>query len=443
MQHRIPVNELGPQAGNMAHAIEACVHCGFCLPTCPTYVTMGEEMDSPRGRIILMKEVLENAVELEEALPFIDNCLGCVACVTACPSGVAFGELITPFRAFSEERRERSISQRLFRSLIMETLPYPSRFRFLAILGSFARPFRALLPKALRTPLDLLPQTLPKASPLPDFYPAKGSRRGRVALLTGCAQQVLAPNINWATLRVLSENGVEVVIPKSQSCCGALAMHSGEEKRAKKTARKNLSAFRGDFDAVITTAAGCGSGVKEYGLLFKGEAEMKEAGDLAEHTSDVSSYLFRLGLSAPPALPEPVQIVYHDACHLAHAQKERTAPRHLLNETSNLNLLEPPEWELCCGSAGTYNLENPQTADDLGRRKAQNLISTGASAVATGNIGCIAQIQHHFSKRNVAIPVFHTMEILDLAYRGKSIPQAAVGRNQTGRSSHGEEVGIQ
>ncbi|MDX6700349.1 MAG: glycolate oxidase iron-sulfur subunit, partial [Baekduia sp.] len=298
MRHTIPVADLGPQAGAMADAIGSCVHCGFCLPTCPTYVTMGEEMDSPRGRIFLMKEVLEGEMELETALPYIDNCLGCLSCQTACPSGVEYGELITPFRAYAEQHRTREPMDRARRELILRTLPYPRRFRVAARLGRLGRPFARLLPNSMSAMLQLLPDQLPKARPLPAFHPAEGEVRARVALLAGCAQQVLAPDINWATLRVLARNGVETVIPESQGCCGALAMHTGAADQAKPMARRNMEAFPQDVDAILTNAAGCGSGMKEYGLLFAGEPEHEAAQRLADRVVDVTVFLDALGLSA-------------------------------------------------------------------------------------------------------------------------------------------------
>ena len=401
----------------MASAVEACVHCGFCLPTCPTYVAMGEEMDSPRGRIILMKEVLEGGVELEEAMPYIDHCLGCVACVTACPSGVQYGELLTPFRAYVDDKRKRGLTERIMGNLLIGILPYPKRFAAFAFVGRFILPLKRFLPSRLKVPLELLPRALKRSKPLPEHYPARGRRRARVALLSGCAQQVLAPNINWATLRVLSENGVEVIVPRGQSCCGALAMHVGKSDRARDTARANLAAFDREVDAIVTTAAGCGSGMREYGLLFKGETDEESARAIARKVCDVSKFLSDLGYRTVPEIPNPVKVAYHDACHLAHAQGERTAPKGLLDSIGNLTLLEPPEWEICCGSAGTYNLDQPEIAAQLGRRKAQNLLSTGAQAIATGNIGCITQIQSHLRQLNRSMPVFHTMEILDRAYR--------------------------
>ena len=416
MLHEIKTGQLEPLAEEMAAAIEQCIHCGFCLPTCPTHVVLGEEMDSPRGRIFLMKEVLEGSLEVEEAAPFIDCCVGCDACVTACPSGVRYDELITPYRAHAEERRERSLPDRLLRFVLAETLPYPRRFRTAARLGRLAKPLRRFAPERAAAMLSLVPDTLPKSRPLPELHPARGERRARVALLAGCAQQVLAPEINWATLRVLAANGVEVVIPREQGCCGALDLHGGRSDRAKAHARRNLRAFPDDVDAVVTNAAGCGSGVREYGLLFKGSDEEGEARALAERTVDVSVFLDGLGLKPPPALPEPLKLAYQDACHLAHAQAVRTPPRKLLDAIPGVTLLEPEDWELCCGSAGTYNIAQPEVAGDLGRRKAEALLATGAEAVATGNIGCLTQIQTSLRALGRDLPVMHTLQVLDRAY---------------------------
>jgi glycolate oxidase iron-sulfur subunit len=396
MQHAIPVD--GPRTEAMAKAIGSCVHCGFCLPTCPTYVTGGEEPHSPRGRIFLMKDVLEGTVGLEEALAPIDSCLGCQACVTACPSGVEYGELITAFRAHAEPRRP--LVERAKRELVARTLPYPRRFKAAAALGRLAPRIGPLKPM-----LELLPGRLPKAKPLPAVFPAEGERRARVALLAGCAQQVLDPEIGWATLRVLARNGVETVVPRGQGCCGALAMHGGRAAQARRLARRNLAAFTAT-DAVIANAAGCGSGMREYGLLFAGEPEEEQARELAARVLDVSAFLDELGMVTPPTAT-PLRVVYHDACHLAHAQKVREAPQRLLRAAGH-EVVVPDEWELCCGSAGTYNVEQPERAAELGRRKADNLAATQADVVAAGNIGCLTQI-----RRYLDLPVRHTIQILD------------------------------
>jgi glycolate oxidase iron-sulfur subunit len=413
MQHDIPKEKIGPMAEPMADAIESCVHCGFCLPTCPTYVVTGEEMNSPRGRILLMKNVLEGNMPLEEATPYLDPCLGCVACVTACPSGVQYGDLITPFRMKAENERERDWFDNTLRRFVLETLPYPGRFRAAATLGQVAKPFKKLLPQRMAGMLELLPESVPKAQPLPEVYPAEGERRARVALLAGCAQQVLAPDINWATLRVLAKNGVEVVIPKEQGCCGALAAHTGVAWQSKQFAKHNLTAFPKDVDAILTNAAGCGSGMHEYPLWLKGEPEEEDAKLFSKRVKDVSVFLSELGFKAPKPLRKPLRVAYHDACHLAHAQGVTLQPRQLLKQIESLTLLEIVDGELCCGSAGTYNLEHPTIAKELGTRKAKNIADTGAQAVATGNIGCLTQLQTYLE-----VPVYHTMQLIDKAYRG-------------------------
>ena len=416
MRHEIPSADFAPYGETMAHEVKACVHCGFCLPVCPTYKVLGEEMDSPRGRILLMKEVLEGNLTLEEGIPYVDKCLGCLACVTACPSGVQYGELLNPFRSLAEKQRKRDPLSRLTRFMLSHVLPFPKRFRKAATLGRLAQAFRPLVPAALKTMLDLLPPKLPSADPLPLLYAAKGTRRARVALLTGCAQQVLAPQINWATLRVLSENGVEVVIPGDQGCCGALAMHGGEAYQARTLARRNFGSFPKDVDAILTNAAGCGSGMTEYPLLFKDLEDEDRARDFADRVQDVSVFLSNLGLKPVPALAAPQRVAYHDACHLAHAQGIRQEPRDLLESIPNLTLVEIPDGETCCGSAGTYNLEQPEIASTLGVRKVGTILETEAATVAAGNVGCIIQIQTHLENLGEPIPVLHTLEVLDRAY---------------------------
>jgi len=417
MQHVIPVDQIGANGAVMADAVGACVHCGFCLAACPTYKVLGEEMDSPRGRIILMKNVLEGHMTANDAAPYIDRCLGCVGCVTACPSGVKYGELIVSYRAHTERDRSRPVSDQVARTLVRETLPYPERFRAAALAGRFAAPFKDSLPGPLAAMLALLPSGLPpKGDPLPELYPAQGPRRARVALLAGCVQQVLAPQINWATLRVLAANGVEVVIPRGQGCCGSLGMHTGDSASARALAEHNLKTFTLDVDAIITNAAGCGSGMKEYALLFGNTRFERRAEAFAAKVKDVSEFLDALGPLPPKPLPEPVTAAYHDACHLAHAQGITAAPRRLLSAIPNLSLAEIPEGELCCGSAGTYNIEQPDIAAELGARKARNVLETGANMVVTGNIGCLVQIRNHLAAAGKPLPVLHTTEVLARAY---------------------------
>ncbi|UBV41495.1 glycolate oxidase subunit GlcF [Deinococcus taeanensis] len=424
MNNDIPVQALGGQGEIMAHAVDACVHCGFCLPACPTYALLGDEMDSPRGRIVLMKEVLEGQLPLMDAAPHLDRCLGCQACVTACPSGVPYGELITAFRGWSEPQRDRSVFDRAKRWAILKALPAPKVFSVAARAGQFAKPLAPALPAALRGPLDLLPERVPALQPSPAFTPSQGPRRGRVAFLVGCAQQALAPNFNAATLRVLSRNGIEVVIPEGQGCCGAAALHTGAREEALKLVRANLNAFQPEeFDAILSNAAGCGAGLKEYPAVLHGESDEARARAFAAKVMDISEYLNALlqsgDLAPPMPARRPLNVAYHDACHLAHAQGVRAAPRALLRAIPGVSVLEVPEGDLCCGSAGTYNLEQPELAGQLGQRKAQNILSTTPDLIASGNIGCHTQIQSHVRRQGSPVPVMHTIEVLDLAYRGE------------------------
>ena len=399
----------------MARAVETCVHCGFCLPACPTYQVLGEEMDSPRGRIVLMKQVLEGELTVADVQPHIDRCLGCLGCVTACPSGVRYGELLVPFRA-EMTAREHTVLDRARRAMLLDTLESPRRFRMSARLGQVARLASRILPTSVQAMLALLPQRLPASAPLPQLTPARGIRRARVALLAGCAQQVLSPDINHATLRVLSANGVEVVVPPTQGCCGALALHAGEEARARARALDLLKALPHDVDAIVTNAAGCGSAMKEYGELLHGHAEERAARAFAGRVRDVSEFLIGLGLTDARALPELRRVAYHDACHLAHAQGIRSAPRRLLESVGNLDLVEIPEGDTCCGSAGLYNVEQPIIAGELGARKAASIIATGAQIVAAGNIGCLVQIATHAQRQGAHVEALHTMQVLDRAY---------------------------
>ncbi|WP_420597255.1 glycolate oxidase subunit GlcF [Deinococcus sp.] len=424
MNHDIPVAEIGPQGEIMAHAIDACVHCGFCLPACPTYALLGDEMDSPRGRIFLMKEVLEGELPLVDAAPHLDRCLGCMGCVTACPSGVPYGELITSFRGWSEPQRQRTAFDKAKRVAILKALPAPKLFSVAARIGQYAKPLAPLLPNALKSPLDLLPEHVPAMLDLPRFTPAQGTKRARVAFLVGCAQQALAPNFNAATLRVLSRNGVEVVIPEGQGCCGAAALHTGARDEALRLARANLQAFNpADYDAILSNAAGCGAGLREYPEVLHGLPDEAAAKALAAKVMDISTFLARLsedgGLEPFMPTSRPLSIAYHDACHLAHAQGIRAEPRAILKMIPGVTLLEVPEGDLCCGSAGTYNLEQPELAAELGQRKAENVISTQPDMVASGNIGCHTQIQSHLRRQGSGVPIHHTIEILDMAYRGE------------------------
>jgi glycolate oxidase iron-sulfur subunit len=420
MQHNIPIDRIGAYGPAMGDAVTACVHCGFCLPTCPTYQVLGEEMDSPRGRIYLMKGVLEGALDADEVQPHIDRCLGCMACETACPSGVEYHKLLLPYREQVASRTERGMAARMKRRLTLMTLPFPRRFRLAVRAAGLTRWLRPLTPKTLRPMLDMVPATLPPAERLPALTPAQGVRRARVALLTGCVQQALDPAINRATVDVLTRNGVEVVVPASQGCCGALAWHVGAGDMARRFARETIAAFPDSVDAVIVNAAGCGSAIGEYPLALIGEPDEDAARDFAARAVDVSVFLAQLGIVPPPALQMPVRVAYHDACHLCHAQQIRAEPRALLRAIDGLELLELDDAERCCGSAGTYNIDHPDIAHELGALKAAAVRRTGCHIVASGNIGCMVQMSRHLDRRGgtgAAPPrVLHTVQVLAMAY---------------------------
>jgi glycolate oxidase iron-sulfur subunit len=402
----------------MARAVESCVHCGFCLAACPTYRELGQEMDTPRGRIVLMKQVLEGDLPIEDALPHVDRCLGCLACEPACPSGVAYRDLISPFRALAEKKRTRPLMERIRRWLVSATLPYPARFRLAAWAAGFAREFAPLLPASFRPMLDLVPARVPPHQTWPEVTPAQGRRRGRVALLAGCAQQVLEPDINTATIEVLARNGIEVIIPREQACCGALAWHVGDIDSAQRFARKNLAAFPDDVDAILTNAAGCGSGMHEYHLILAGTELAAAAEKFRHRVIDATVFLARLGDLAPiPDSGKALRIACHDACHLLNAQGVRDEPRALLAAIPGAQLVNLPDPHLCCGSAGTYNIDQPEIAASLGSAKARAIAESSADIVATGNIGCLTQLRLHLARQSTPIPIRHTMQILRDAYR--------------------------
>lgn len=421
METTIPLSELEkPAVRRMSEVIQTCVHCGFCLPTCPTYLETGSELDSPRGRIYLMKSVLEDQIPFDsEVVEHIDRCLGCLACVTACPSGVQYNELIDNFRPQLEAEYARTPLDRATRLMLMNILPYTRRFRAAVAVGNFGKPFAPILPKPMKAMLSLLPQDKPPAAqPIPALTPAQGTRRARVALLTGCVQPVLAPEINLATIRVLARNGIEVIVPANQGCCGALANHIGQKHLAQNFAQHTLDVFPTDVDAVLTNAAGCGSTFKEYDHLLAGTPQAEAAHRFSERVQDVNQFLADLGLvEAPPSLGKTVRVAYHDACHLGHAQGVRSQPRELLGSIPDLEVLEIPEADICCGSAGVYNITQPEMAGQLLERKVGNILSTAADGVATGNIGCMTQIGRGLAERGGGW-VAHVMQILDWAYNG-------------------------
>ena len=410
MRHQIVSDDI--RAPEMAEAIEKCVHCGFCLAACPTYSLLGEEMDSPRGRIYLMKHVLEERLPAEDAQPFIDRCLGCMACVPACPSGVAYGDLLIGYRALHEPDRQRPPLDALARKLVCETLPYPGRFRLAARAGKIGRALLPALPPAFAAMLSLLPESLPPARPLPSLLPAQGEKRGIVALLLGCVQQALAPEISDSAAYVLAANGIEVHIPTRQGCCGSILLHVGEAKRAQAIARRNFAAIPADVDAIITTAAGCGSGMKDYPLLFKDQPDAERARRFSAKVMDFSAYLARVGLREIPAFERERRVVYQDACHLLHAQGHQTEPRALLEGVPNLRLISIADAGMCCGSAGAYNIDQPELAAELGRRKVESILAAEPDMVVSGNIGCIMQLRQELARQASALPVLHIAQVL-------------------------------
>lgn len=404
MLHHIPPNASDPHRAAMAQAVSSCVHCGFCLPACPTYRVLGEEMDSPRGRIVLMKEVLEGGLALDDAALHLDRCLGCLACETACPSGVRYRDLIEPMREPLARRRPWVDRVRL--AGLLRVMGSPTLFRVAAILGGHAKMLQPVLPASLRTMLGLLPVSVPAPSSHARLTPAIGRRRGRVALMIGCVQDVLRPSITEAAIRVLSAQGVDVLVPPDQGCCGALARHAGATRHGGRLAAAHRARFPADVDAVLATAAGCGS-------------SMKVTHEGGPPVLDALEYLDRLGLAAPLALAAPAQVAYQDACHLVHAQQVTTAPRRLLQAVEGLTLVPLADHGLCCGSAGLYNLEQPALAADLGRRKATAIAASGARTVATANIGCLTQMQTALAAQGRDVDVRHVLEILDMASAGR------------------------
>jgi glycolate oxidase iron-sulfur subunit len=420
-----------------AALIGDCVHCGFCLPTCPTYLLWGEEMDSPRGRIYLMKEGLEGEPMSDSMVQHWDACLGCMACVTACPSGVQYDTLIEQTRAQVERHHERSTKDKALRKLVFSLFPYPRRLRLLR--GPLRMVQKTGLDRAMRrtgllqrmspqlAAMESLAPRLGKPDRLPAHLPATGERRAVVGLLTGCVQGAFFPGVNAATARVLQAEGCDVVVPKSQGCCGALSVHNGREDEAQSFARELIDSFEGSgVEYVVVNAAGCGSTMKEYaGLLADDPAYADRAKAFTDRVRDVSEILDELGPVAPRH-PLEMTIAYHDACHLAHAQGVRAQPRRLLEGIPGLELKEIAEGEICCGSAGIYNILNPEPARELGDRKAANIVATGAQVLVTANPGCLMQVTsaiERSAKQQGTRPMgmAHTVEVLDASIRGTPV----------------------
>jgi glycolate oxidase iron-sulfur subunit len=407
-----------------------CVHCGFCLPTCPTYILWGEEMDSPRGRIYLMKEGLEGAPMTDAMVSHWDACLGCMACVTACPSGVQYDTLIEQTRAQVERHHDRSAGDRALRGLIFALFPHPKRLRLLR--GPLRLLQRTGLDRAMRrtglldrmapqlAAMERLAPRLGRPEPLPELIRATGERRATVGLLTGCVQSAFFPGVNSATARVLRAEGCDVVVPPAQGCCGALSVHNGREAEAQGFARRLVDSFedRG-VEWIVVNAAGCGSTMKEYAeLLADDPAYADRARAFADRVRDVSEILDELGPVAPRH-PLEMTIAYHDACHLAHAQGVRAEPRRLLEAIPGLELREIAEGEICCGSAGIYNVLNPEPARELGDRKAANIVATGAQLLVTANPGCLMQVASAIDRSGHPMGMAHTVEVLDASITGR------------------------
>jgi glycolate oxidase iron-sulfur subunit len=428
-------------AANPGAAIEYerfldCVHCGLCTASCPTYVETGNENDSPRGRIYLMRAVTDGRLELgPEVRRHLELCLDCRACETACPSGVQYGKLIEPFRVGMEQPGGAEGAPKkedwFHRYILFGLFPYPERLRKSLIPARIAQMLRLdrlviglglwrLLPPRLGRLMTMLPRLEKPLPPLPDFLPAKGRRRARVALFTGCVGDVMFRGTNWATARVLQENGCDVVVPQSQVCCGAIHLHAGSSEPARELADANLKAFDVEsVDAIIANVAGCGAMLKDYGHHWH-DASQSAREQFAAKVRDVNEFLDALGLIEPQG-KIPLTATYHDACHLAHAQKVREQPRRLLNKIPGLKLVELPESELCCGAAGTYNLTEPEMAERLGRRKLNNIRKTGARLVITANAGCLLQIAREARMQGEVLKIMHPMEVLDLAYRREPV----------------------
>jgi glycolate oxidase iron-sulfur subunit len=425
-----------PPAGEL---IDQCVHCGFCLPVCPTYILWKEEMDSPRGRIYLMKMAAEGDASINETwVGHFDACLGCMACMTACPSGVDYGKLIEATRAQIERRYQRPSAEKGFRRFLFSTFTHPERLSLLAAplrlyqksgLQTLARRIGIpkLLPKRLRAMETLLPQ-VPAPEKIPELIPAQGERRRRVGLLLGCVQQVFFPHVNAATARVLAAEGCEVVAPATQSCCGALLVHTGEEEQAIQLARRTIDLFeKAEVDTVIINAAGCGSTVKDYGHLLRDDPEYAErAKAFSAKCRDILEFLAELEPRAPlkplfaagSPSDKPIRVAYHDACHLQHAQRVRSQPRVVLGRIPNLEIVEIPDAAICCGSAGIYNLVQPETAAELGDRKAGNVASVNPDMVVSGNPGCLLQLQSSLARAGRNVAVRHGIELVDASIRG-------------------------
>ena len=425
----------GTQRAN--EILRACVHCGFCTATCPTYQVLGDELDSPRGRIYLIKDMLENnRVPDAKTVKHIDRCLSCLACMTTCPSGVHYMHLVDHARAYIDKNYKRPVMDRLLRAVLARILPYPGRFR-LALLGAkMARPFKALVPDArLRAMLEMAPKQIPPVSRNddPQSFAAEAPQKKRVALMTGCAQKALNTDINDATIRLLTRLGCEVVVAEGAGCCGALTHHMGRETESHATAAKNIRAWSAEIDgkgldAIVINTSGCGTTVKDYGHMFRNDPLAADAARVSERCLDISELLMQLDL--PVGAEKELTVAYHAACSLQHGQQIKSHPKTLLKR-AGFKVVEPADSHLCCGSAGTYNLMQPEISGQLKARKVKTLEAKSPDLIAAGNIGCMMQIGSA-----TEVPILHTVELLDWATGGPKPPA------MTGGSQRANEVPI-
>ncbi|MDA9402475.1 glycolate oxidase subunit GlcF [Bradyrhizobium sp. CCBAU 45389] len=419
-----------PDIAEADKILRACVHCGFCTATCPTYVLLGDELDSPRGRIYLIKEMLEkDQTPTAEVVKHVDRCLSCLACMTTCPSGVNYMHLVDQARVRIEQRYQRPLAERLLRQVLAFVLPDPQRFRWSMVLARLARPLAVFLPtprpsatpgliQRIKAMLALAPSRLPSPGPLPgSVFAALGKKRGRVALLQGCAQQVLAPRINQAAISLLTRHGIEVVLVRDEQCCGALTHHLGNDHDALARARANVTAWSAEaagegLDAILVTTSGCGTVIKDYGYLLREDAAFAaDAAKVSALAKDITEYVAGLSL-ATTERGDNIVVAYHSACSLQHGQKITGLPKELLSKNGFV-VKDVPESHLCCGSAGTYNILQPELAGRLRDRKVANIASVKPDMIAAGNIGCMVQIAS-----GTSVPVVHTIELLDWATGG-------------------------
>lgn len=407
-----------PKIARSNAVLRNCVHCGFCTATCPTYQILGDELDSPRGRIYLIKDMLENQrIPDKKVVKHVDRCLSCLACMTTCPSGVNYMHLVDHAREYIEDNYKRPLFDRIMRATLAQILPYDRRFRFAMKSAQLVKPLASIFPSKIRNMVDFAPKKLPVPSlnDKPQVFLAEGARIKRVALMTGCAQKALDTDINDATIRLLRRHGCEVVVAQGAGCCGALTHHMGKAKQSHVSAAKNIKAWmteinNGGLDAIVINTSGCGTTVKDYGHMFEGDILEEDAKTIGALAKDISEVMIELGLKNP-SVPE-LRVAYHAACSLQHGQQIKTYPKTLLKD-AGFTVMEPKDSHLCCGSAGTYNLMQPEISKQLKDRKVKTLDALTPDVISAGNIGCMMQIGSA-----IGVPVVHTAELLDWATGG-------------------------